>query len=86
MASPPDAREATLALLALRAAEATICPSEVARVLAASGGAATWREMMPVVHDAVDRLVAERRVKLSWKGKTLAARQGPYRIGRGERG
>jgi hypothetical protein len=43
-----DARPATLALLAERAAEATICPSEVARALAADG--ADWREAMPTVH------------------------------------
>ena len=31
------------------------------------------------------RLLAERLVRLSWKGKPLAARAGPYRIGRGAR-
>ncbi len=56
-----DAREATLALLAARAPEATVCPSEVARALAA---AADWRDRMPAVHAAVDRLVAEGLVRL----------------------
>lgn len=77
-----DARGATLTLLAARAPGATICPSEVARRLATAAGA-DWREMMPLVHAAVDQLVAERRVRLSWKGRSLDARFGPYRIGEG---
>lgn len=36
---------------------------------------------MPVVHLAVDQLLAEGRVTLSWKGKPLHGRAGPYRIG-----
>jgi hypothetical protein len=71
----------TLALLAARAPDATICPSEVARALKGQG----WRDAMPMVHAMVDRLLAERLVRLSWKGKPLAARAGPYRIGRGAR-
>lgn len=79
-------RAATLALLGQRAAGATVCPSEVARVLAAAAGAAAnWREAMPAVHAAVDQLAAEGRVRLSWKGQALAARDGPYRIGRRNR-
>ncbi|TGX52378.1 DUF3253 domain-containing protein [Sphingomonas gei] len=73
-----DARSATLALLAARAAEATVCPSEVARALAGHG----WREAMPEVHAAVDGLLAEGIVRLSWKGAPLVTRAGPYRIGR----
>lgn len=79
-----DAREATLMLLAARAAGATVCPSEVARALAAAHATpADWRGMMPTVHAAVDGMVAEGRVRLSWKGEALAVRAGPYRIGRG---
>ncbi|WBH17411.1 DUF3253 domain-containing protein [Sphingomonas radiodurans] len=82
MIEADDARGATLALLAKRAPGATVCPSEVARGLAtAAGSAADWRGIMPLVHAAVDRLVDERRVRLSWKGRTLAVRSGPYRIG-----
>ncbi len=40
---------------------------------------------MPLVHAAVDRLVQEERVWLSWKGKPLSTRAGPYRIGRASR-
>lgn len=41
---------------------------------------------MPAVHAAVDELVAAGMIHLSWKGQTLAARAGPYRIGRGPSG
>ena len=81
-----DLASIALALLDTRAPEATVCPSEVARAVAkaarAGPGAGDWRGVMPSVHAAVDRLVAEGRVQLSWKGRKLAARVGPYRIGR----
>ncbi|MET0271056.1 MAG: DUF3253 domain-containing protein [Sphingomonas sp.] len=81
-----DADGATLTLLAARAPDATLCPSEVARALAADAGiAAGWRDLMPVVHAAVDRLVAGGHVRLSWKGRPLASRTGPYRIGHAPR-
>lgn len=73
---------ATLALLANRAPAATVCPSEVARAVAAAGSHNTWREVMPAVHAAVDRLLADGLVRLSWKGQPLPTRAGPYRIGR----
>ena len=75
-----DAREATLALLAARAEDATVCPSEVARAVVGPHG--HWRDAMPKVHAAVDRMMGEGAVRLSWKGRTLATRAGPYRIGR----
>ncbi|MEG3166030.1 DUF3253 domain-containing protein [Sphingomonas sp. PB2P19] len=71
-----------MALVARRAPEATVCPSEVARALVAGFDASAWREAMPVVHAAVDQLVTEGLVRLSWKGAPLAARAGPYRIRR----
>lgn len=73
------ARSATIALLHRRAPGATVCPSEVARVLAGDGD---WRAAMASVHAAVDQLAVEGAVRLSWKGATLPARDGPYRIGR----
>jgi hypothetical protein len=76
-----DSREATLALLAARAEDATVCPSEVARVVAGEDGA--WREAMPDVHAAVDAMLNEGAVRLSWKGRPLTMRAGPYRIARG---
>lgn len=72
-----DPRAVTLSLLARRASGATICPSEVARVIAPD-----WRGAMPAVHAAIDALVGEGLVRLSWKGRSLATRSGPYRIGR----
>jgi hypothetical protein len=35
---------------------------------------------MPSVHAAIDGLVRDGAVRLSWKGERLAARSGPYRI------
>lgn len=75
-------RDATLALLRSRAEGASICPSEVARALAGPGGA--WRDVMPDVHAEVDRMVGEGLVRLSWKGRALPLRDGPYRIRRAE--
>ncbi|WP_031342339.1 DUF3253 domain-containing protein [Novosphingobium lindaniclasticum] len=77
-----NARDAALQLLGARRAGATICPSEVARALA---GKDDWREAMPAVHAAVDALVSEGLVDLSWKGQGLARRSGPYRISRRSR-
>lgn len=79
-----DVQDAALTLLASRADGATVCPSEIARAVTTEAGGTDWRAMMPAVHAAVDRLVVERRVRLSWKGEALAERQGPYRISRGE--
>lgn len=75
-------RTLTFALLDARAADATICPSEIARALVAGDAPDSWRDVMPVVHAAIDALVIQGRVRLSWKGRPLAARDGPYRIGR----
>ena len=70
------ARRAVMALVSGRAG--SVCPSEVARVV----GGAEWCAAMPAVHAAVDALVAEGQVRLSWKGVDLARREGPYRIRR----
>ena len=86
--SSHEARRATLELIANRAPDATVCPSEVARALAGSidGGAAEWRDFMPVVHEAIDTLLRDKQIRLSWKGKTLEGRSGPYRIAWGSGG
>jgi hypothetical protein len=78
-----QARDVAITLLSGRGAGATICPSEIARKLAAGDhdDAGGWRGKMPMVHAAVDALLAERRIQLSWKGRRLRARSGPYRIG-----
>lgn len=71
-----------LAMLADRATRATLCPSEVARALTVQDKS-EWRVAMPVVHAAVDRLLQDGAVRLSWKGAGLEARAGPYRIAAG---
>jgi hypothetical protein len=82
------ARSIALALLAKRAEGATVCPSEVAKALFALDNVESkignWRAAMPVVHAAVDQLIVEGLIKLSWKGRKLSARAGPYRINRSE--
>ena len=80
--TPHKPRTAVLALLDKRAAVQTVCPSEVARSLEDAGSSTSWRGFMPAVHEAVDELVAEGVVQLSWKGKPLDKRAGPYRIRR----
>lgn len=72
-----------VSLLANRAADATICPSEAARALAVENRSTEWRTAMPVIHAAVDGLLPNGAVRLSWIGKTLKCRSGPYRIALG---
>ena len=79
-----DIREAALGLLAERKPGATICPSEVARAIAAAAGESDWRGLMPPVHAAVDGMVADGLIRLSWKGVAMPARDGPYRIARSD--
>lgn len=81
------ARETTLTIIAARAEGATVCPSEVARALAMGRGTAEdWRASMPVVHDVVDELLTEGLVRISWKGRALTSRSGPYRLHPGTAG
>jgi hypothetical protein len=74
------ADEAILALLAERAQDATICPSEAARRLAGPQG--DWRAEMDAVHAAADALLERGAIALSWKGTQMQKRRGPYRIAR----
>ncbi|RYG87925.1 MAG: DUF3253 domain-containing protein [Alphaproteobacteria bacterium] len=79
-----EARRLILDLLAKRAADTTVCPSEVARALATeSCDPTSWRTQMKAVHQAIDDMVANGEVALSWKGQDLGLRSGPYRIRRG---
>jgi hypothetical protein len=79
--SQQDVSRAVLAALAQRSASATVCPSEVARSLAGSD-TEEWRDLMPIVHEAVDELLECGAIELSWKGTPLPVRSGPYRISR----
>lgn len=74
-----EAAERIERLLDERGPDKTICPSEVARDLAGEDGA--WRARMEEVHAAVDELAGQGHIALSWKGQSLARRDGPYRIG-----
>ena len=64
----------------------TICPSEVARLLAQRlkpHGDAGWRSLMPAIRTASARLVADQRIVVMQRGQPvdpLAAR-GPIRLG-----
>ncbi|WP_010219967.1 DUF3253 domain-containing protein [Sphingomonas sp. PAMC 26621] len=72
-----DPKAATSALHERRAPGATICPSEVARLIAQD-----WRSAMPAVHEAIDELFSDGLVRLTSKGQLLGTRSGPYRIHR----
>ena len=72
------ARDAIVKLLDERGADKTICPSEVARALAGTDG--DWRSRMDEVHECVDGMADEGQIILSWKGRRLSKREGPYRI------
>lgn len=73
-------QDAILTLLAERAHRATICPSEAARRFAGPEG--DWRTEMGTIHVAADTLAAAGTISLSWKGKPMQKRRGPYRIAR----
>ncbi|RYH59499.1 MAG: DUF3253 domain-containing protein [Alcaligenaceae bacterium] len=77
-----DARDVVIKLLLSRDDRKTVCPSEAARSLAKEQGSSDWRGFMPAVHSAVDALAAEGVVLLSWKGRPIDVRTGPYRIKR----
>jgi hypothetical protein len=82
MVETGNPRAAALHLLDQRGPGKTICPSEVAKAITATLDAVNWRAAMPTVHMAVDAMVAEGLVRLSWHGKAMAVRSGHYRIGR----
>lgn len=69
-----------VSLLANRATDATLCPSEAARALATENTIKEWRIRMPIVHAAIDGLLHNGAVCLSWKGEPLKFRSGPYQI------
>ncbi|MEM7701453.1 MAG: DUF3253 domain-containing protein [Pseudomonadota bacterium] len=72
--------KAILALLTQRGPGKTICPSEAARLIAGPDG--DWRGEMERVHAASDALLNAGDIRLSWQGKPIEKRRGPYRITR----
>ncbi len=69
---------AILELLAQRARDATICPSEAARLV----GGDAWREHMEPVRDAARRLAARGIIEVTQGGQVVdaAAARGPIRL------
>jgi len=65
-------------LLDQRARDATICPSEAARVV----GGDEWRELMELSRRAARRLVAQGLVEITQKGRVVdpSTAKGPIRI------
>ena len=69
-------------LLARRAADSTICPSDAARAL--ETGEAAWRALMPEVRRVAAALVQAGRLRVTAHGEDVDALQarGPIRLGR----
>ncbi|MDP9399070.1 MAG: DUF3253 domain-containing protein [Actinomycetota bacterium] len=72
--------DAIRTLLARRAPEATICPSEAARAV----GGQEWRDLMPPARAAAGRLVDAGEVDVLQAGEIVdvASARGPVRIRR----
>ncbi|MCT1664633.1 DUF3253 domain-containing protein [Corynebacterium sanguinis] len=81
MVSAERLREGIVDKLAARAAESSICPSEVAREL----GDDTWRDLMPAVREAAAHLARQGVVAATQGDNVVQAdgAKGPIRIRRG---
>ena len=81
-----DARleEAIRSLLAARARDASLCPSEAARVV----GGSDWRTLMEPAREAARRLVARGEVEVTQRGRVLdpSRARGPIRVRRARAG
>lgn len=73
----PQLEQAVLDLLARRADDVTICPSDVARTVSDD-----WRPLMQPVRDAAARLAATGRVEVTQGGEVVdvTTARGPVRI------
>ena len=81
MATSEQLRQGIVDKLAARAAESSICPSEVAREL----GGDQWRELMPQVRAAAAQLADEGTVIATQGDSRVDAEEarGPIRLRRG---
>lgn len=72
--------QAVLRLLAERAPDATLCPSEAARAVAPDD----WRPLMDAARDAARRLVAAGEIEVTQRGEVVdpATAKGPVRLRR----
>lgn len=73
-----------LTLLAARAVDATICPSEAARAVGGNPDNETWRALMEPARRAARRLVAAGEVEITQGGRVVdpSTAKGPIRIRR----
>ncbi len=79
-----DLAAAIISLLHHRLPDASICPSEVARMACPAN--AEWRTLMAPVRKAAARLARERIIVITRKGKALDPQdigRGPIRLRRG---
>ena len=78
-----DIADTLFRLLDSRASAATVCPSEVARVLA-PGAETAWRALMPEVRRVASALAAANLLRVTRKGVPVDAMGpgGPIRLGR----
>lgn len=86
MRAPPDIVDAMLGLLARRAADASVCPSEVARAIEPDA----WRGRMIEVRETAAALSATGQVRVTQGDVELApgavaTAAGPIRLRRGAR-
>lgn len=74
-----DLEAAILALLAERAQNASICPSEAARRI---GGESRWRALMAPARSAARRLVARGAIEITQRGAVVdpSSAKGPVRL------
>jgi hypothetical protein len=79
--TPAKIEEAILRQLASRTADATVCPSEVARALTVGDGA--WRTLMPKVRQAAQRMAERGDLRVTRRGVEVDANSpgGPIRLG-----
>jgi hypothetical protein len=71
-----------LELLRAHGVDATICPSEAARIVAGNSSADSWRELMPAARKAARRLVVKGWAEILQRGRPVDATTaiGPIRI------
>lgn len=80
-----ELEQAIRSLLAARAADATICPSEAARAVAGpDADEPRWRELMEPARRAARRLVVAGEVEITQRGRVVdpSTARGPIRIRR----
>lgn len=81
-----DLEAALVSLLAARAASATVCPSEAARLVSSAHGGEgeAWRDLMEPARMAARRLVAAGQAEITQGGRVVdpSTARGPVRVRR----